>query len=255
MDKNRQLLEILQKHATYSNPPEEYQTEYILGGKVPAILEKYGYAAYMEGKDPSDDRTVFAILNFVCDSFGHNGFCGMSKNTDIESIVKFCEENEGKTNCRGLAILLASLLRLNGIKARHIICLPYEDPCDDCHVVVDCLLPSGHRVMLDPSFRLFYRDSAGEYVSLQRLRQMIINGEELIENKDAAYNGNPIDTEYNLNYMTKNTFRFARSTAYCNGSHSASRRLELLPQNYRPESYPKELEKDFVYNEEAFWKM
>ena len=87
----------------------------------------------------------------------------MSSGRKITDIIEFCERNDNKTNCRGLAILLASLLRLNGIKAQHITCLPYEDPFDDCHVVVDCLLPSGKRIMLDPTWRLFLKDKDGEY--------------------------------------------------------------------------------------------
>ena len=76
-----------------------------------------------------------------------------------------------------LAILLASLLRLNGIKAQHITCMPYEDPFDDCHVVVDCLLPSGERIMLDPTSRLYYKDRYGKYISLPHLRELLIADE------------------------------------------------------------------------------
>ncbi len=120
------------------------------------------------------DSLAFKLLNFVCDHFGHNGTKGLGSGRTMTDLIEFCEKNEYKSNCRGLAILLASLLRLNGIKAQHITWMPYEDPFDDCHVVVDCMLPSGKRVMLDPTSRLYYKDKNGEYVSLPYLRELLI---------------------------------------------------------------------------------
>lgn len=91
----------------------------------------------------------------MCNHFIHDGTSGLPKGRSIKNIITFCENNNGKINCRGLAIFLASLLRLNGIKASHIICMPFEEPFDDCHVVTDCFLPSGKRIMFDPTYRLY----------------------------------------------------------------------------------------------------
>lgn len=100
-------------------------------------------------------------------------------------------------------ILLAALLRLNGIKAQHITCLPYEDPFEDCHVVVDCLLPSGKRIMLDPTWRLYLKDKEGNYVSLSHLRELLLADEPIFENQTADYNGTGFAKEYHRNYMIK----------------------------------------------------
>lgn len=163
-----------------------------------------------------------------------------------------------KTNCRGLAIMLASLLRLNGIKAQHITCMPYEEPFEDCHVVVDCLLPSGERIMLDPTSRLYYRDKDGRYVSLPHLRELLIADEPIIENPTASYNGNGFDKEDNRNYMIKNTFRFARCTRNedgIDGRTENSRYMELIPRGYPTENFPKQRKEDFVYNDHDFWRI
>ena len=103
---------------------------------------------------------------------------------------------------------MSSLIRLNGIKAQHVTCMPYEEPFGDCHVVVDCLLPSGKRIMLDPSFCLYFKDSNGDYVSLSRLRELLLNDEPIFENPTASYNKTGFDKAYYRNYMIKNTFRF-----------------------------------------------
>ena len=197
--------DILTKYAEYDRSREYGSSvDFILGGETPAILEKYGYSKYIEGLDSSSDELAFKLLDFVCDHFGHNGTNGMGGGTTIPELIGFCERNGGKSNCRGLAILLAALLRLNGIKAQHITCMPYEEPFDDCHVVVDCLLPSGKRIMLDPTWRLYLKDKDDEYVSLPHLRELLLAGEPIWENPTADYNGQGFTKEYHRNYMTKN---------------------------------------------------
>ncbi len=255
LEKSR--LEILREYAAYdrTKPKEHYPTEYVLGGEVPLILTKYNYASYLANIPKDSDAVAFRLLDFVCDHFRHDGYVGLGERS-ITGLIEFCETHEGKTNCRGLAMLLASLLRLNGIKARHITCEPYEDPFDDCHVVVDCLLPSGQRIMLDPTQRLYYKDIKGNYVSLRALRRMLIEEAELVHNPDASYNGQGFDAEANREYMSKNTLRFFRGTYYRDGVDDGERQIiELVPAGYDVEAVSKNAPCKFVYDEDAFWEM
>ena len=256
IDKPR--IDILKRYAHYDQTKSEksYTTEYRLGCEVPEILEKYNYSQYINTVERSDDRLVFRLLDFVCDHFQHNGSIGLPQGRKIEDIIAFCESHDSKTNCRGLAILLESLLRLNGIKARNITCMPYEEPFGDCHVVVDCLLPCRKRILLDPTWRLYLRDAHGEYVSLQRLRKMLIEGDPVFANADASYNGTGFDEQYHRNYMIKNTFRFSRGTLCANGCDEHSlRRVELIPAAYPIEKFSDAAKNEFVYDDAAFWAM
>lgn len=252
-------IDLLRQYGTYDRSRgESYDTAYVLGGELPPILEKYGFSRYFKEIDLKGDGAVFRMLDFVCDHFGHNGTGGLGAGRKIEDIIDFCEKHDGKTNCRGLSILLASLLRLISVKARHITCMPYEDPFDDCHVVVDCLLPSGERVMLDPTWRLFLKDSEGGYVSIERLREILSAREPFYANEGAAYNGKPFDAEYYRDYMVKNTIRFSRGIFYENGSEeedSASRRVELVPAKYPVGRFGDSEREKFVYDDIAFWRM
>lgn len=253
-------IDILRKYAAYGRSRgESYESEYVLGGELPAVLEKYGFSEYVKNSAAGTDEVVFKILDFVCDNFGHGGSVGLPPNSrKITDMIAFCESHDGQTNCRGLSLLLASLLRLYSVKARHITCMPYEDPFDDCHVVVDCLLPSGKRIMLDPSWRLFFKDAEGEYVSLERLRNILIADEPLFANADASHNEEGFDEEYYRNYMTKNTFRFSRGTLFADGlDERAARRVELVPADYPVEKlnssdHPAA---EFVYDDTVFWRM
>lgn len=243
------LIKNFEKYNTSSK--NTYKTLYILGGDIPVILEKYCYSEYIKVLNTPTDNIAFKMLDFVCDHFSHNGYNG-SGGSSIESIILFCEQNNGKTNCRGLAILLAALLRLNGIKARHITCMPYEDPCDDCHVVVDCLLPSGKRIMFDPTYRLYFKDSEGEYISLEGLRKALINDIPIFENATAAYNGNAFDKEYYRNYMTKNTMWFSRGTVFEYGSDEVNR-IQLMPLNYPVDKLDNLQYYNITHNDNEFW--
>lgn len=243
--------EILREYADYQPCGEKIaESSYELCAKAPDILQKYDFDSYFAGIPQGSDEIAFAMLAFVCDHFGHDGGAGGGDGATIESKVRFCEERDGKMNCRGLAILLAALLRSKGIKARHITCLPYEEPFDDCHVVVDCELPSGQRIMLDPTSRLYYTDKDGKYVSLRRLRRMLIAGEELFPNKDASYNGGGFDAEYNRDYMTKNTFRFSRGFGFSDGADERS--IDLIPQLYVKDQIDG---RAYTTDEDEFWKM
>lgn len=129
-------LELLKEYAEYDRSRQEkpYTYEFRMGGKVPAILEKYDYSKYLEGVEPGTDEVAFRMLDFVCDHF-HHGPNAMAFNGKLTQQIKQYEKKDHKTNCRGLSKLLSSLLLLNGIKARFVTCMPYEQPFNDCHVI------------------------------------------------------------------------------------------------------------------------
>ena len=259
-ESGKSRIEILKEYADYdrNHPDKPYTTEYHLGGEIPEILQRYDFLTYVKDLDMKTDAIAFRMLDFVCDHFGHDGRRA-AKGKKIEDIVAFCEKNNCRVNCRGLAVLLASLLRLVHVRARHITCMPYEDPFQDCHVVVDCELPSGKRVMFDPTWRLYLKDAQGEFVSLERLRRMLITGEAYFANADASYNGECFDKDsqdYQRNYMIKNTFRFARGTLFADGTDEReARRVELIPKGYPTDTFRQGAKEEFVYNDIEFWRM
>ncbi len=251
-------IELLKKYAGYDREKQvqPFETEYVLGGNTPEMLDNYDYSRYIGDIDPADDVIAFRLLDFVCDHFRHDGSSGLPRKRRAEDIIIYCREHGNSINCRGLAMLLASLLRFNGIKARHITCMPYEEPFDDCHVVVDCLLPSGKRVMLDPSYRLYLKDGSGGYVSLERLREMLLRDEPFFANDSASHNQEGFDSKDYRGYMTKNTFRFSRGIFCADGFEDWDRRrLMLIPAGYPSEKFEAGSQGEFIYNDLDFWGM
>ena len=255
-DTGEKRIDVLRRFAAYDrNAHYDIRNEYILGGSLPPELEDYGYSDYIAGYD--GDELAIRLLQFVTNKFRHNGRIGMAYGSRAQDMLAFLRE-KGAINCRGLAILLASLLRMNGFRARHITCMPYEEPFDDCHVVVDCELKSGRRIMFDPSWGVYLRDEDGGYVSLPDVRQAIIEDKKLTANPDANYNGEPFELSEWIDYMTKNCFRFERGTLAADGVDGFTennRLIELIPAGYPVDGFTEAQREKIVYNDLEFWKM
>lgn len=233
---------------------ENYSFQFELGGRLPALLEKYGYQECINDVDPQGDELCFALFHFVCTNFHHDGGASFHHGKRLKDIIEACEANGQKTNCRGLSMMLAALLRAHNVKARHVTCMPYEEPFGDCHVVVDCVLPSGKRIMFDPTQHAYFTEKSGEYVSLRRLRELLIAGEVFFENKEASYNGAPFDKAHYVEYMCKNTLRFSANLRYADvKDEKALGAVELVPKDYPVGEFKGR--NNFVFNPDRFWKI
>lgn len=247
-------IDILRRYSDYESQQEiqKHSMKMVLNRPAPEILDKYNYRSYCAVDLENKDALVFSMLDFVCDNFSHTGDAVLQSDHSITGVIKSCEKNGLKTNCRGLSIILAEALRMNGIKARIVTCKPYEEPFVDCHVVVDCLMPSGTRIMLDPTYRLYLTNDNGKYISLAKLREGIIAGRTFHHNVKASYNG--VDFNYHdyIEYMTKNVFRF--NTNYNqDDTDSVFSEIELVPKGYTTKGYSKVIQ--FTTDRDYFWGM
>lgn len=249
-------LEILKKYRGYSSEveSERYPVTFALNRTIPDILLKYDYLQYSGIAFVKEDDLVFAMLDFVCDHFMHGSHVRLPRNHSMVAIIEACERCGSKTNCRGLSLLLAELLRMNGIKARHVTCKPYEEPFSDCHVVVDCVMPSGVRIMLDPTYRLYLVDDNGEYASIERLREGMIQGLAFHPNSNASYNGGAFSYDDYKEYMTKNLLRFSTNIRLDDSlPDREAYEIELIPEGYTTEGFPRG--RQFTTDSNAFWNI
>ena len=249
-------LEILKKYSEYDTDDEieNYPATFVLNNKLPDILFNYDYLKYSGRSFANEDDIVFAMLDFVCDHFMHGGNVCLPKDHSLVGIIEGSEKIGLKTNCRGLSLILAELLRMNGIKARHVTCKPYEEPFSDCHVVVDCIMPSGARIMLDPTYRLYFVDDNGEYVSIAQLREGIIRGIDFHPNSNASYNRGEFNYDDYKEYMTKNLLRFNTNLNLDDSLPDRKEtEIELIPKGYTTERFSKKVK--FVTDSVLFWNI
>ena len=247
-------IEVLTKYHKYEMNVvrNKHTTRMVLNNPVPGILLKYNYIHYCNIDKKNKDDIVFRMLDFVCDNFKHDSNTPICGSGSLVSVIQSYEKMNLKTNCRGLALILAELLRMNGVKARHVTCKPYEEPFSDCHVVVDCLMPSGRRIMLDPTYRLYFIDDNGEYISIAQFREGIIKGRVFHYNKKASYNGGAFNYDDYVEYMTKNIFRL--NTNYIlNNNDAIESQIELIPKGYSVDGYTKRVQ--YTTNSDYFWNI
>ena len=247
-------IDVLRTYSRYEDRNNKFQhhVKMVLNAPVPDILQKYDYYDYCKTSSNNKDEIVFSMLNFVCDNFKHKSNAVLPSKHNLTALIKSCENLGGMTNCRGLSLILGELLRMNGVMARHVTCKPYEEPFQDCHVVVDCLMPSGARVMLDPTYRLFFTDDNGEYVSLAQLREGIIIGKNFHPYSAASYNDSGFDYSDYIEYMTKNVFRFNTNYRLID-SDSIITQMELIPKGYTTKGLAKIVQ--YTTNLDYFWKL
>jgi hypothetical protein len=247
---------VLKKYEQYDFSRKDINYEYktVMKKREPLALRKYYYYEFMEGIPENTDECAFRLLDFVSTHFIHDGAVSLPLCRRMEDIIKASEEAAGRTNCRGLSIILAELLRINGIKARHVTCKPYEEPFTDCHVVVDCILPYGQRVMLDPTYNLYLKDEIGHYISLESLREGIVKGNKFFINENASYNGKEFNLSEYIEYMAKNTIRFSSNLILGDVpiEHTALE-IELIPAGYPINGFS--FGKKFVYHPKRFWNI
>jgi len=182
------------------------------------LIERFNLDAITAGYD--DVELMLVLMDWVADNVGHDGNSDMPPpgSTDAMSIIAFAEENNNKINCRGLAILLAEVLRLYGIPAKHITAYPYEDD-HPVHVVTHAYsVRLNQWIYLDPTFRMFVTDGDGNFLNLYTLRKAFMEGTPIFINENASYNGKRYTLRQYRLFMSDYLFRFSTGTNFTFGS-------------------------------------
>jgi hypothetical protein len=98
-----------------------------------------------------------------------------------------------------------------GIRSRIVTCLPKDslkvDP--DCHVINSVYSETlGKWLWMDPTFNAYVMDDKGTLLSIEEVRERIVNDRPLILNPDANWNNRTLQTreEYLYRYMAKNLY-------------------------------------------------
>lgn len=249
-------LKILQANAKYGGGKVGVQYRYEMGSKEPikAFIKENGIDELLQAKT-TDAQRMLALMNFVCDTFKHDGESGMPEKQDTMSVINYAKKR-GSIECRGLSIILSDLCRAYGIPAKSIKGGPSPRESASCHVVVHAYSSELQQwIMLDPTYRLVLQNEAGQYMNLPMLREALVKGEKFIPNENAGRNRRPFYMDFYRAYMTANTFHFTSATDFYNGSEGEEEKAQytLVPANfsagYAYYHYAKP-----TYSADEFWK-
>jgi hypothetical protein len=250
-DTERELIKQLIEYSEYSDEKAEIPFTYELNNRegYEEFIEEYGLDKVAEGL--SDVDLMIALLDWAGENFRHNGSSGMPAISECNaiSIANFHSENPSGINCRLLAILLAEMCRVYGIEAKHIT-LYGKDQGGDVHVVVHAYSRELKQwVMLDPTFKLYLKNTNGDYISLPMLRESFAKGERLISNDKASHNDNGFGGYEE--FMENHIFSFSNATDFYFGAeeyHNSNVVNMLVPVGYADRAAERT-----ITSAESFW--
>ena len=160
----------------------------------------------------TDVTQVLNILHWVHNTVHHDGQ-HESGITNINAYSIITATNKGKmgVSCGELATVLNDCYLALGYKARKVYCFPKDSlKMDyDSHVINVVYLPSKMKwVWVDPTNNASVMDENGNLLSIEEVRDRIVNNKPLILNADANWNNREtIDKNFYLGYyMVKNLY-------------------------------------------------
>jgi len=154
------------------------------------------------------------LLHWVHNTVKHDGQHESGiKRINADEILTSAIKNKTAVCCGELASTLNDCYLAMGWASRKIYCFPKDSLGDDgdSHVINMVYLSSKHKwIWVDPTNDAYVMDEKGELLSIEEVRQRLIQNKPLIVNPDANWNHKSSTVkEYYLDfYMAKNLYRF-----------------------------------------------
>lgn len=158
----------------------------------------------------NDVSKILNLLHWIHNLIPHDGNHENPTIKNAISMITQCKKEERGLNCRGLSTVLNECYLSMGFKSRFITCMPKDSVFDDCHVINSVYLPNDKKwIWIDPTNNAYVMNENGELLSIEEVRERIINDKPIILNPDANWNNKSTTTkqEYLYNYMAKNLYR------------------------------------------------
>ena len=152
---------------------------------------------------------IINLMTWVHDNIGHLNNYALCEFTSID-IYNYSKSNGKGVNCRLLAITLNEMYLAMGIKSRYVTCMPKDSTDYDCHVINSVYSNTLQKwLWMDPSQNAYIKDENGNLLSIEEVRERMIDGRPLVLNEDANYHKEKTSKEWYLDYyMAKNLYWF-----------------------------------------------
>ena len=190
----------------------------------------------------NDVLKILNLLQWVHNLIPHDGNHDNPEVKNALSMINVCKKDDRGLNCRGLALVLNECYLAMGIKSRIVTCYPKDilkiDP--DCHVINSVYSESLKKwLWIDPTYNAFVMNENGEMLSIEEVRERLINEKTLILNPNANWNNKQTQTKegYLKNYMAKNLYMLEcpATSEYNMETHREGKTIsyiKLLPLDY-----------------------
>lgn len=156
---------------------------------------------------------ILNLLHWMHNLIPHDGQHGNPAIKNALDMINVCKKDKRGLNCRGLAMALNECYLSLGFKSRYITCLPKDSLGidNDCHVINMVFAKSLNKwLWIDPTNDAYVMNEKGELLSIEEVRERLINNKPLILNPDANWNHktSTLKEDYLYRYMAKNLYIF-----------------------------------------------
>ncbi|MDO9254356.1 MAG: transglutaminase-like domain-containing protein [Bacteroidales bacterium] len=202
----------------------------------------------------NDVSKILNLMYWIHNLVPHDGNHLNPEIKNAMSMIAECKRDNRGLNCRGLVTVLNECYLSMGFKSRFVTCLPKDSLGidNDCHVIN--MVYSGQLkkwLWVDPTFSDYVMNEKGELLSIEEVRDRMVNDKPLLLNPDANWNRKVSQTkeDYLYSYMAKNLYILecplnSEYNAETKEAGKVTAYLQLIPLDY----FKKSLEKSESIN-------
>lgn len=153
---------------------------------------------------------IINLLHWIHNLIPHDGNHDNPAVKNAMNMIAECKRDNRGLNCRGLATVLNECYLSLNIPSRFVTCMPKDSVFDDCHVINMVYEKELKKwIWIDPTNDAYVMNEKGELLSIEEVRNRIINNKPVLVNPDANWNhkSSVLKEEYLFNYMAKNLYR------------------------------------------------
>lgn len=153
---------------------------------------------------------ILNLLHWVHNLIPHDGNHENPIVKNAISMIAECKKGNRGLNCRGLATVLNECYLSLGIPSRFVTCMPKDSVFQDCHVINMVYSKDLKKwLWIDPTNDAYVMNEKGELLSIEQVRERIIDNKTVILNPEANWNHKISKTkeDYLYQYMAKNLYR------------------------------------------------
>jgi len=158
----------------------------------------------------SEVSKILNLLHWVHNIIPHDGNHENPVVKNSLSMIAECHKGNRGLNCRGLSTVLNECYLSLGIPSRFVTCMPKDSVFQDCHVINMVYSYDLKKwLWIDPTNDAYVMNEKGDLLSIEEVRERIVNDKPLILNPEANWNHKVSKTkeEYLYQYMAKNLYR------------------------------------------------
>jgi hypothetical protein len=181
-----------------------------------------------------DFNRAVNLLEWVSNNIYHNGYYDNHIKENAAALLDYAFNNgeDCGINCKALSVILSQCLNSLGIKSRIVYLFPCSPYDTDNHVVCEVFIASMNKwIMLDPTFCLYFKDTADNPLGIYEIRTLLSEQCDLYYFDNAHYNNNGFDIKETIAYYAKNLF-FIQIPEHQGEFIGSNRAISIVPFGY-----------------------